>query len=98
MRWFELNLQKVLLEAGEGGLRVHNIVRNICNMEPTLFGTEHTYEKTWKEVSYFLRTQSTKPGSPYLQYVDKATGNVKRGYYTIDKKKIASEPQQKLDF
>ena len=41
MRWFEPNLQKLLTEAGTNGLRISDIVRNICNMEPQLFGERH---------------------------------------------------------
>ena len=43
MKWFEPNLQKLLLEAGTDGLRISHIVRNICNMEPQLFGEGHLY-------------------------------------------------------
>ena len=50
MRWFEPNLQKLLTEAGTNGLRISDIVRNICNMEPQLFGERHPYAETWKDI------------------------------------------------
>jgi len=98
MRWFEKNLQKVLLEVGREGLRINKIVRNICNMEPSLFGTVHPYEEAWKEIYQFLRSESAKPYSPYQYVIDKETGEAKRGCFCIDKKKIVEDPQMKLNF
>lgn len=98
MRWFEVNLFKILNEAGEEGLRINNIVRNICNMEPSLFGERHPYAEAWKEVYQFLRSESEKPNSPYQYVIDKKTGNAKRGYFSIDKKKIVEDLQMKFDF
>lgn len=98
MRWFEKNLRKVLLEAGEEGLRINVIVRNICNMEPSLFGVQHPYEEAWKEIYKFLRIESAKSQSPFKYVTDKETGKVKRGYFFFDKKKVFDSLQLKLDF
>ena len=98
MRWFEPNLQKLLTEAGTNGLRISDIVRNICNMEPQLFGERHPYAETWKEIYWFLRRESKKPLSPYQYALDKKTGKVKRGHVTFNQGKVADEPQMKIEF
>ena len=90
IRWFEQNLKQILIEAGGKGLRVCDITRNVCNMEPSLFGTAHPYEETWWEIYQFLRTESDKPQSPYKYVTDMKTGKKKRGLFFYDKKK---EPQ-----
>ena len=77
MRWFEPNLQKLLTEAGKDGLRINHIVRNICNMEPQLFGEGHTYEEAWKEIYRFLRAENKKSDSPY-KYVSGKRNNGRR--------------------
>lgn len=92
MRWFEPNLQKLLMEAGKEGLRINHIVRNICNMEPQLFGEEHPYEDTWKEIYWFLRGEDKKTDSPY-HYVPN-----KRGHFFFDHTKVAEDSQMKIDF
>ena len=98
MRWFELHLQKLLLEAGDDGLRINNIVRNICNMEQHLFSTPRPYDEAWKEVYQFLRTESKKPDSPYRYVTDKETGNAKRGYFFIDRSKVEGDGQMSIEF
>lgn len=98
MRWFEKNLRKVLLEAGTEGLRINMIVRNICNMEPSLFGTQHPYEEAWKEIYQFLRVESSKSDSPFQYAKDPDTGVVKRGCFFFDKRKVVESLQLKLDF
>lgn len=98
MRWFEHNLRRVLLEAGDEGLRINNIVRNICNMEPSLFGVQHPYEEAWKEIYQFLRTETAKPQSPFKYAIDKETGKTKRGYFFFDKRKVFENLQMKFDF
>lgn len=92
MRWFEPNLQKLLKEAGTEGLRISHIVRNICNMEPLLFGNEHPYEDAWKEIYYFLRAENKKADSPY-RYV-----KGKRGYFYLDCSKMTEEVQMTINF
>lgn len=92
MRWFEPNLQKLLIEAGTDGLRVNNIVRNICNMEPQLFGEGHPYEEAWKEIYGFLRGESKKADSPYHYVKDK------RGYFFFDRTKVTEDSQMKIEF
>ena len=92
MRWFEPNLQKLLAEAGRDGLRISHIVRNICNMEPQLFGEQHPYEAAWKEIYGFLRAESKKTESPY-KYV-----SGKRGYFCLDKKSLVEDSQMTLEF
>ncbi|MBQ6965167.1 MAG: hypothetical protein IJP82_05690 [Bacteroidaceae bacterium] len=91
-RWFEPNLQKLLMEAGREGLRINHIVRNICNMEPQLFGEQHPYEEAWKEIYWFLRAESKKVDSPY-GYV---TG--KRGHFFLDHTKMAEDSQMSIEF
>lgn len=91
-RWFEPNLQKLLLEAGEEGLSISHLARNICNMEPQLFGEQHPYEDTWKEIYWFLRTESKKPDSPY-RYVTN-----KRGHFFLDKDYLTEDAQMAIDF
>lgn len=98
MRWFEPNLQKLLIEAGAEGLRINNIVRNICNMEPQLFGEQHPYEKAWKEIYCFLRRECKNPHSPYGYVTDKTTSKQKRGYFTINLSKMADGSQMKIEF
>ena len=98
MRWFEPHLQKLLLEAGDEGLRINNIVRNICNMEQHLFCTPHTYDEAWKEVYQFLRTESKKPDSTYRYVTDKETGSAKRGYFFIDRSKVEENVQMSIEF
>ena len=92
MRWFEPNLQKLLMEAGKGGLRISHIVRNICNMEPQLFGEGHSYEEAWKEIYAYLRAEDKKADSPY-HYVKN-----KRGYFFLDPTKQAKDAQMKINF
>ena len=92
MRWFEPNLQKLLLVAGKAGLRIHPIVRNICTMEPQLFGEQHPYDGAWKEIYKFLRRESRKDDSPY-KYV-----SGKRGHFFFDHTKVAEDSQMTLDF
>ena len=91
-RRFEPNLQKLLTEAGKDGLRINHIVRNICNMEPQLFGEGHTYEEAWKEIYHFLRAENKKSDSPY-KYV-----SGKRGHFFLDKKCLTEESQMTLEF
>lgn len=98
MRWFEQHLQKLLLEAGDEGLRINNIVRNICNMEPQLFNTPHPYDEAWKEVYQFLRAENKKPDSPYRYVTDRETGVAKRGYFCIDRSKVAEDVQMSINF
>lgn len=98
MRWFELHLQKLLLEAGDDGLRINNIVRNICNMEQHLFSTPRPYDEAWKEVYQFLRTESKKFDSPYRYATDRETGNAKRGYFSIDRSKVEENGQMSIEF
>ena len=98
MRWFEPHLQSLLLEAGDEGLRINNIVRNICNMEQHLFSTPRPYDEAWKEVYQFLRTESRKPDSPYRYVTDKETGNAKRGYFFIDRCRVEEDVQMSIDF
>ncbi|MBR0046812.1 MAG: hypothetical protein IJP75_08035 [Bacteroidaceae bacterium] len=92
MRWFEPYLQTILMEAGEEGLRINNIVLGICNMEPKLFNTPHTYEEAWKEVYQFLRAESKKVESPY-RYVEG-----KRGHFFFDGNNVAEETQMTIEF
>jgi len=92
VRWFEPNLQKLLMEAGKGGLRINHIVRNICNMEPQLFGNGHSYEEAWKEIYWFLRGEDKKVDSPY-HYVPN-----KRGHFFFDHTKVPEDSQMKIDF
>ena len=92
MRWFEPNLQKLLIEAGTDGLRISNIVRNICNMEPQLFGEGHSYKEAWKEIYGFLRGESKKVDSPY-HYV-----KGKRGCFFFDRTKVTEDSQMKINF
>ena len=92
MRWFEPNLQKLLREAGTEGLRIGHIVRNICNMEPQLFGEGHPYDEAWKEIYQFLRGESKKADSPY-RYV---TG--KRGHFYFDRTKVTEDSQMTIEF
>jgi hypothetical protein len=92
VRWFEPNLQKLLIEAGTDGLRISNIVRNICNMEPQLFGEGHSYEEAWKEIYGFLRGESKKADSPY-RYV-----KGKRGCFFFDHTKVTEDSQMKIEF
>ena len=92
VRWFEPKLQKLLMEAGKGGLRVNHIVRNICNMEPQLFGDGHSYEEAWKEIYWFLRGEDKKADSPYHYVPDK------RGYFFFDHTKVTEDSQMKIDF
>lgn len=92
MRWFEPNLQKLLREAGTEGLRISHIVRNICNMEPLLFGEQHPYDEAWKEIYWFLRAESKKGDSPY-RYV---TG--KRGHFFFDHTRVAEDSQMNIEF
>lgn len=92
MRWFEPNLQKLLTEAGKDGLRIHHIVRNICNMEPQLFGEGHTYEEAWKEIYQFLRREDKREDSPY-HYVKN-----KRGYFAFNSDKLAKDSQMTIEF
>lgn len=92
MRWFEPNLQKLLTEAGKDGLRINHIVRNICNMEPQLFGEGHTYEEAWKEIYQFLRKEDKREDSPY-HYVKN-----KRGYFFLDRSKLAKDSQMSIEF
>ena len=98
MRWFEPHLQRLLIEAGDEGLRINNIVRNICNMEQHLFSTPHPYDEAWKEVYQFLRTESKKPDSPYRYVTDRETGNAKRGYFFFDRSKVEENGQMSIDF
>jgi len=98
MRWFEPNLQKLLTEAGKDGLRINHIVRNICNMEPQLFGEGHTYEETWKEIYRFLRAENKKSDSPYSYVINKKTGAVKRGCFFFDGRKVAADAQMTIEF
>ena len=92
MRWFEPNLQKLLMEAGKEGLRISHIVRNICNMEPQLFGEQHPYDEAWKEIYQFLRGESKKADSPYCYVVGK------RGHFFFDCTKVAEDSQMTLEF
>ncbi|MBQ0046211.1 MAG: hypothetical protein KBT33_01710 [Prevotellaceae bacterium] len=92
MRWFEPNLQKVLLEAGKEGLRINNIVRNVCNMEPSLFGVLHPYDEAYGEIYRFLRAEVRKARSPYQYAVDKNTGKQKWGVFCFDKTKMPQTP------
>lgn len=92
MRWFEPNLQRLLIEAGKEGLRISHIVRNICNMEPQLFNEGHSYEEAWKEIYWFLRAESKKADSPY-RYV---TG--KRGHFCFDKSNAEGHSQMTIEF
>ena len=80
------------MEAGTEGLRINHIVGNICNMEPLLFGTQHPYEKAWKEIYGFLRAESKKADSPY-RYVEG-----KRGHFCLDPKNVAEAKQMFLTF
>jgi len=98
MKWFEPNLQKLLLEAGRDGLRISHIVRNICNMEPQLFGEGHPYEEAWKEIYGFLRGESKKADSPYRYVTDKKTGAVKRGHFFFDSTKVEEDTQMTIEF
>ncbi len=91
-RWFEPYLQSLLLEAGKGGLRINNIVFNVCNMEPKLFNTPHTYEETWSAIYQFLRRESQKTDSPY-GYVEG-----KRGFFCLDATKLSEDAQMNLQF
>ena len=99
MRWFEPNLQRLLCEAGSNGLRIGVIVRNVCNMEPSLFGVQHPYEQAYGEIYRFLRTQCKKPDSIY-SYGDRVNdkGEAKHGFFFIDKHKLDSELKTKPDF
>ena len=92
MRWFEPYLEKLLMEAGKGGLRISHIVRNICNMEPQLFGEGHSYEEAWKDIYGFLRAESKKADSLY-HYV-----KGKRGHFFLDRTKLAEDAQMKINF
>lgn len=98
MRWFEPHLQRLLLEAGDDGLRINDIVRNVCNMEPHLFGTPHPYDEAWKEIYQFLRSENKKPNSPYRYVTDRETGKTKRGCFFIDRSKIWRDMQMSIDF
>ena len=98
MRWFEPNLQKLLMEAGADGLRINHIVRNICNMESQLFSEGHSYEQAWKEIYGFLRAENKKADSPYRYARDKKTGAVKRGHFFFDRTKVAEDGQMKIEF
>lgn len=92
MRWFEPNLQRLLMEAGKEGLQLSHIVRHICNMEPQLFGEGHSYEEARKEIYQFLRREDKKEDSPY-HYVKN-----KRGHFFIDSTKVAEDGQMKIEF
>lgn len=92
MRWFEPNLQKLLMEAGTEGLRISHIVRHICNMEPLLFGTQHPYEEAWKEIYWFLRAESKKADSPYRYVAGK------RGHFRFDQRNVAADSQMTIEF
>lgn len=98
MKWFEPNLKKVLLEAGRKGLRVSDITRNICNMEPAIFGTPHPYDEAWWDIYQFLRTESLKKSSPYQYVVDKKTGKRQWGRFWYDKRKDNQPVQTTLQF
>ncbi len=98
MRWFEPHLQTVLLEAGTEGLRINRIVRNICNMEPSLFGVQHPYEEAWQDIYQFLRREASKEESPYDYVIEKSTGKLKRGCFSFNKAKIVDDLQMKIDF
>lgn len=91
-RWFESNLQKLLMEAGAEGLRISHIVRNVCNMEPQLFGEQHPYEQAWQEIYQFLRRESQKTDSPYRYVAGK------RGHFCIDKRHLAADAQMTIPF
>lgn len=98
MKWFEPSLKKILIEAGSKGLKVCDITRNICNMHPTLFGPPHPYKKTWWEIYLFLRTESTRKGSPYQYVVDEKTGKRIWGRFWYDKRKDNNPIQTILPF
>ena len=80
------------MEAGKDGLRISHIAHNICNMEPKLFSTPHTYEEAWKEIYWFLRAESKKADSPY-RYVEG-----KRGHFFFDGTKVAEDSQMSIEF
>ena len=80
------------MEAGKEGLRISHIVRNICNMEPQLFGEQHPYDEAWKEIYQFLRGESKKADSPYCYVVGK------RGHFFFDCTKVAEDSQMTLEF
>lgn len=96
--WFEQNLKILLMEAGKKGLRVCDITRNVCNMEPSLFGSAHSYEETWWEIYQFLRSEDAKPQSPYKYVVDKKSGKKKRGWFYYDKNKEPQAQQTTISF
>ena len=80
------------MEAGKEGLRISHIVRNICNMEPQLFGEGHSYEEAWKDIYGFLRGESKKPDSPY-RYVQG-----KRGHFFLDRSCLTEDSQMRIEF
>lgn len=92
MKWFESNLQKLLMEAGTDGLRINHIVRNICNMEPQLFSEGHSYEEAWKEIYQFLRKEDKRGESPYHYVKDR------RGHFFFDRTKVAEDGQMRIEF
>ncbi|NLV53903.1 MAG: hypothetical protein GXY64_11675 [Bacteroidales bacterium] len=98
MRWFEPNLQKILTEAGIQGLRINDIVRNICNLEPALFGDLHPYDEAWKEIYQFLGRESKKEHSCYQRVIDKQTQAPRRGYFRLDPHRLPDESQMKIEF
>lgn len=90
--WFESHLQHVLAEAGDEGLCVGHIVRNVCNMEPALFGQQHTYRQAWSEIYRFLRHESAKSNSPYRRITDENTGQILRGRFRMVQQTEEEQP------
>lgn len=73
---FYNDIYEILRAKGHGGLPVGIIAKQVYNRHAELFNDELTYEKVYRSVSFFLRSKSCKPSSPFMR-------TARRGWYAL---------------